>query len=234
MFYLKGLMAQISDDAVTADDDIVAHRKKAFLPSAATAVSMSPDCSAVAAALIDGSVRFFSVWPDGSPVKMQCVQVLRAGDARNPISSIWFPDAEDGPEAAGAAFWRFLVVGLCGNTSLKVYECTDWKLEQTVRFTDEAAPFAIGLDPSAAAMALVSCTTPSLFLLGLDSNPGDGGIVNIEFVREVFLSLDILDLENEADVSFSPRWLSLGQPWLPTSRLMPRAEWRSSSWTSSN
>ncbi|VDP82892.1 unnamed protein product [Echinostoma caproni] len=156
---------------------------------AITVVSLSRDGTCCATASLDGKVCIYSILssPEEGEQGISPIHVFSPHDGA-PVYGLIFINADhedsDAHESTRAT-WSYLLTGASFNRELRIWSCTDWHCEQTVRFC-AATPVAITSDTGVA--TFMPNAKPSIIMaLDLTSSV----LVASDITRRVLYILEI-------------------------------------------
>ncbi|KAK2724842.1 enhancer of mRNA-decapping protein 4-like isoform X2 [Artemia franciscana] len=165
-----------------------------------TSASFSPDGSALAVASTSGLVKFFEVRIKDINTSYQ-PKVLHQWTPHEgkPVSYIEFIDnllennADESKE-----YWKFVIVGSCDNTEIKIYTCENWKCQQTISFLPEKdsginkLQLNIGMDLTRKFIVLSDIQNSVLYV----GDIGDkNGISVIHSLTQLFFGMPVISFD---------------------------------------
>ncbi|XP_034237010.1 enhancer of mRNA-decapping protein 4 isoform X4 [Thrips palmi] len=139
-------------------------------------VAFSPDGTALATASLDGYVKFFQVYMQGSE-EPRCLHMWQPHDGK-PLSSLFFLDNHRSHSAAAdTQFWKYVVTGSDNNSELKIWSCETWSCLQTICFaSNRSSPLPgtislkAGIDLSGDFIMLSDINNRVLYVLQLEKD----------------------------------------------------------------
>ncbi|KAK3914051.1 Enhancer of mRNA-decapping protein 4 [Frankliniella fusca] len=150
--------------------------------------AFSPDGTALATASLDGYVKFFQVYMQGSE-EPRCLHMWQPHDGK-PLSSLFFLDNHRSHAAE-----QYVLTGSENNSELKIWSCETWSCLQTISFASKqtsTVPSSIslkaGIDLSADFIMLSDINNRVLYVLQLQKD----SIARVCAVSEFLLPNPIL------------------------------------------
>ncbi|XP_071959655.1 enhancer of mRNA-decapping protein 4-like [Antedon mediterranea] len=171
-------------------EGVIAVRDGHTLPI--TDVAVAPDASVLATASVDGSVKFWQIYWEGTDPPRRLHQWVPHGG--KPISTILFCDNHKFQDP-NVHFWRFLITCANQNSELKMWCTVTWTCLQTVMFsspTPQPYPsLKAKLDLTASYIVMSDIKRKVLYILQVHQND-EKGTAHISSVSEFLLTQPML------------------------------------------
>lgn len=151
-------------------------------------VAFSPEGTTVALACSDGGIRFYQVDEEGQ--SLVCIHDWRPHNGK-PVSCLYFLDNH---LESDAAFWKFAITGVEGNTEISIWSCESWTCLQTFKYapiSETPAKLKVAVDITASYILLSDMQRKLLHILQLKKNDEETG-VRIHVISQFLLPYPIL------------------------------------------
>ncbi|CAJ0943979.1 unnamed protein product, partial [Mesorhabditis belari] len=171
------------------------------------AVCISPDATAVAVAISDGSVLFYMI--EG---EKKVAQTWNPNLGGHIVSQLFFLDNTDASNKSQEQFWKFCVAVGDGGRRLHLFDCLTWKCVGRLRFDSplQGAPFTVHIDPSAKYLLVIDVDGANIFCVELDYSqmyPKFAAVTQIAFCHPLVTAVPYgitegNEAKDEAETSF--------------------------------
>ncbi|KRG02628.1 enhancer of mRNA-decapping protein 4 homolog isoform X1 [Drosophila mojavensis] len=140
-----------------------------------TCAALSPDGTTVAAACLDGLVRFYQIYLYDVR-NHRCLHEWKPHDGK-PVASLFFLDNINKP--VEDAYWQYVITTSDHNTEIKLWNCSLWECLQTINVmasvpsSVQPSMFIAGIDRSANYLVISSLDALAVYVMQISSCGGN-------------------------------------------------------------